>query len=186
MSQPGLTQQPAFTRPAVVIRPGWLRLLGVCGILHASTILMTLVVLSVMWLGGDSRIALMTGAVRNQSAALWSWTIFAAAGSFVLGFVLLYNSIGTLSLSPWSRRTSVTWSSVWLALAVAALIVNLGWVYPLLTKASAERFSFGRLMILTWAHIAAGVIWPGLVIATMSTRRVKELYARIASGATMM
>jgi hypothetical protein len=186
---PATTPQPAYAisaRAPIVIRPLWLRLLGVGGILHASSVLLTLVVLAVMSLGGDSRLALVTSTIRNHSAALWTWSLFAFATSFVLGFVLLYNAIGTLSLSPWSRRTNVRWSSVWLALATVALIVNLGAIYPLLKQTSPERFTFARLLMVTWAHIAAGLIWPGLVLFAMKTRRVKDLYARIDSGASAM
>ena len=187
--RPPEAPRPTYSVPpraSIVIRPLWLQLLGVGGILHASAILLTLVILAVMSLGGDSRLAIVTSAIRNQSALLWTWTMFAFATSFVLGFVLIYNAIGTLSLSAWSRRTSVRWSAIWLALATAALIVNLGWVYPLLKHASPERFTFARLLIVTWAHIAAGLLWPGLVLFTMNTRRVKDLYARMAAGAAAM
>ena len=186
---PVTTAQPAYAlsaRAPIVIRPLWLQLLGVGGVLHASGVLLTLVVLAVMSLGGDSRLASVTSAIRSHSAVLWTWSLFAFATSFVLGFVLLYNAIGTLSLSPWSRRTNIRWSAVWLALATVALIVNLGSIYPLLKQASPDRFTFARLLIVTWAHIAAGLIWPALVLFTMNTRRVRDLYARIADGASSM
>lgn len=192
--RPAVVSAPVTTRPLyafterapVVFRPRWIQLLGVGGIVHASAILMTLVVLAVMSLGGDSRVALVTRAIRGHSPVLWTWSLFAFATTFVLGFVLLYNAIGTLSISPWSRRTSVRWSAVFLALATVALIVDLGWIYPLLKDASQERFSFARLLMLTWAHILAGIVWPALVLFTMNTRRVKDLYTRIAGGAAMM
>jgi hypothetical protein len=104
----------------------------------------------------------------------------------VLGFVLLYNAIATLSLTPWSARAMKLWSGVWLAMSLAAVIVNLGWIFPLLRDAAPERFSFARTLTLTWLHIAAGVIWPGIVLFYMNTRHVKQTYARVASGASAM
>ena len=166
----------------VVVRPWGLRLLSAGSIVHASLILMAVVVLGVMALGGDARVGLAMKALR-QSTVVWCWTLFFVATSFVLGFVLLYNAIGTLSLTPWSQRTAKLWAIVWMALASVGLLVNLAWAYPMLKEASPGHFSFGRLLIVTWLHIAGGIIWPAFVLFYMNSRTVKQAYARLAGGA---
>ena len=176
----------ASRRSDVVVRTLGLKLLAVVGILHASTILMGLVVILVMALGGDARVGLVIRTIKQASTPLWTWTLFALFTSFVLGFVMLYNAIATLSLTPWSQRATKLWSAVWLGLSLIAVIVNLGWIYPALKDASPERFSFARTLIATWLHIAVGVIWPGIVLFYMNTRPVKQAYARVASGASAM
>ncbi|MEA2734633.1 MAG: hypothetical protein QOE14_1084, partial [Humisphaera sp.] len=180
---------PAKTKTAthgVVVRSTGLRLLSILGILHASLVLMAVVVILVMAAGGDARIASISQTIRQAGTILWTATLFTLATSFVLGFVMLYNAIGTLSLTPWSQRAMKLWSGVWLALSLAALIVNLGWIYPALKLASPERFTFARLLLVTWFHIAVGVIWPGAVLFYMNTRHVKQAYARVAGGASAM
>jgi hypothetical protein len=180
---------PAYTkRPArdVVVRTFGLKLLSVVGILQASMILMLLVVLLVMALGGDARVGMIVRTIKGSSTAVWSWTLFALFTSFVLGAVMLYNAIATLSLIPWSERATKLWSAVWLALSVVTVIVNLGWVYPLLREASPDRFTFARTLAVTWLHLAAGVVWPAFVLFYMNTRHVKQAYARVASGASAM
>jgi hypothetical protein len=173
-------------RSDVVVRTFGLKLLSVVGILHASVILMALVVILVMALGGDARIGLAIKTIKQTSTLLWTWTLFALFTSFVLGFVLLYNAIATLSLTPWSERTTKLWSVIWLALSLVAVTVNLGWIYPVLKEASPDRFGFARTLILTCLHIAVGVMWPGFVLFYMNTRPVKRAYARVASGASAM
>jgi hypothetical protein len=173
-------------RGGVVMRTLGLKLLSVVGILHASLILMALVVILVMAVGGDARVAQIIKTIKDSSVLLWTWTLCTLATSFVLGAVMLYNAIATLSLTPWSERATKVWSAVWLALSVVALAINLGWIYPLLKEASPDRFNFGRLLIVTWVHIAAGVIWPGIVLFYMNTRHVKQAYARVAGGASAM
>ena len=170
----------------VVVRTLGLKLLGVAGIVHASLVLMALVVLGVLAAGGDARVGFATSAIRATSAPLYTWTLCAAALSFVLTAVMLYNAIGTLSLTPWSQRATKIWAAAWLALAAVALVVNLGWIYPLLRAASAERFTTGRLMLVTALHVAAGLAWPVIVLGAMNTRHVKQIYARVASGAASM
>ena len=176
---------PLSRTSGVVVQPLGLKILSVGGILHASLVLMAVVVVAVMALGGDARLAMMIKTLR-QSTGVWSWTLFAGATAFVLGFVMLYNAIGTLSLTPWSLRTSKLWASVWLALATATLLVNLAWTYPMLKQAMPHHFSFGRLLIVTWLHIFAGILWPGIVLFYMNTRAVKQLYTRLAGGAAAM
>lgn len=178
------TQFGAASRD-VVVRPLGLQILSVAGILHASLTLMAIVVILVMAVGGDARVAEVNRTIK-QNMGLWTWTLFATLTAFVLGFVLLYNAIGTLSLAPWSQRATKVWSTVWLALGAVALIINLGWIYPMLKDASPERFSFARLLLVTWAHIAAGIIWPAVVLFYMNTRHVKQAYARLARGAAML
>jgi hypothetical protein len=175
-------------RPArgVVVRTLGLKILSVAGILHASLILMGIVVLLVMALGGDARVGMAVRTIKNGSGALWTWTLFALFTSFVLNAVLLYNAIATLSLIPWSERATKLWSAVWLALSVVAIVVNLGWVFPLLKDAAPDRFSFARTLIVTWLHIAAGVGWPAFVLFYMNTRGVRQAYARVAGGASAM
>ena len=163
-----------------------LKLLSVVGILHASVVLMALVVLVVMAVGGDARLGQVLSTVKAGSTLLWTWALCLAAVSFVLGFVMLYNAIGTLSLAPWSQRATKLWAAVWLAISAAALAVNLVWIYPMLRDASPERFTFGRLLLVTWLHITAGVIWPAVVLFYMNTRHVKQAFARVAGGASAM
>lgn len=163
-----------------------LKLLAILGIVHASMILMALVVLIVMAVGGDARVGQAIGTLKAASTLLWTATLCALAISFVLGFVMLYNAIGVLSLTPWSQRATKLWAAVWLALAAATLVVNLAWTYPLLQRASPERFSFARLLVVTSLHIAAGIIWPAIVLFYMNTRHVKQVYARVASGAAAL
>ena len=112
--------------------------------------------------------------------------LFVLATSFVLGFVLLYNAIGTLSLTPWSQCTTKLWAIVWLAMASIALAINLGWTYPVLKVASPPHFTFTRLMVVTWMHIAVGIIWPAVVLIYMNSRTVKQAYKHIADGAATM
>jgi hypothetical protein len=180
------TAQPSRSSRDVVVRTLGLKLLSVAGILHASMILMLLVVLLVMALAGDARVALVMRTIKSNGMPLWTWTLFALFTSFVLGFVMLYNAIATLSLTPWSARATKLWSAVWLGLSLVAVVVNLGWVYPLLKDVSPDRFTFGRTLIATWLHIAAGVIWPAFVLFYMNTRQVRQAYARVASGASAM
>ena len=177
-------KQPAAR--GVVVRTFGLKVLSCAAILHASLVLMAIVVLLVMALGGDARVGLVVRTIKNQSAALWTWTLFALFTSFVLGSVLLYSAIATLSLIPLSQRATKLWSAAWLALSVAAIVVNLGWVYPLLKEASPDRFTFARTLAATWLHIAAGVIWPAFVLVYMNTRGVRQAYARVAGGASAM
>jgi hypothetical protein len=181
---------PAYTMPTprgpVVFRPLWLRLLGVGGIIHASAVLMTLVVLAVIWLGGDSRIALVTTAIRGHGAVLWTWTLFASATSFVLAL-----------------RAALQRDRHALAFAVVATHERplVGGVaragdgradrQPRRRLPAAEERVARAIQLRTPAgpdlgHILAGIAWPALVLFTMSTRRVKNLYARIADGAAMM
>src|SRR5687768_17554225 len=61
---------------AVVIRPWGLHVLSVGGIVHASLTLMVLVVILVMAVGGDARVAEVNRTIRQQSTALWTWTLF--------------------------------------------------------------------------------------------------------------
>ena len=180
---------PAYGKRAaqdVVVRTMGLKVLSVAGILHASLILMGVVVLLVMAMGGDARVALVIRTIKDGNTGLWTWTLFALFTSFVLNAVMLYNAIATLSLIPWSERATKLWSAVWLALSLAAVIVNLGWIFPLLKDASPDRFSFARTLIVTWLHIASGVIWPALVLFYMNSRGVRQAYARIAGGASAM
>jgi hypothetical protein len=171
----------------VVVRTLGLKLLSVVGILHASAILMALVVVIVMGLGGDARVGLAMKTIKAQAGVgLWTWTLCAIAVSFVLGFVMLNNAIGTLSLTPWSQRATKVWATVWLALSAVAIVVNLAWVFPMLKEASPERFSSARLLAVTCAHVAAGVVWPGIVLFYVNTRHVKQAYARVAGGASAM
>jgi hypothetical protein len=185
--QPHFPAAPARLPQAggVVVRPTGLKILSVGGILHASLVLMALVVVGVMALGGDARLAMMIKTVR-QSTGVWCWTLFALATSFVLGFVMLYNAVGTLSLTPWSLRTSRLWAGVWLGLSALTLLVNLAWTYPMLKQSMPHHFTFGRLLIVTWLQIFAGIVWPGIVLFYMNTRTVKQLYARLAGGASAM
>ena len=173
-------------RADVVVRTLGLRLLAVGGILHASSILMALVVILVMALGGDSRVSLVMKTIRETGSGVWTWTLFALFTSIVLGFVMLYNAIGMLSLTPWSQRATKIWSSVWLAMSIAAVAVNMIWIYPALNDASPDRFSSARTMLATMVHIVFGVVWPGIVLFYMSTRQVKQAYARVAGGAAAM
>jgi hypothetical protein len=149
-------------------------------------ILMALVVILVMALGGDARIALIAKTIRNVGAAPWTWTLFSLFASFVLGFVMLYNAIATLSLTPWSERATKLWSAVWLGMSLVSVIVNLGWIAPALRDASPDRFTFARMLLATCAQVAAGIIWPGIVLFYMNTRAVKQAYARMKSGAAAM
>src|SRR5687768_6476393 len=48
----------------VVVRPLALKLLAIVGILHASVVLMALVILFVMALGGDARVALIIRTIK--------------------------------------------------------------------------------------------------------------------------
>ena len=192
-SRPGSPPPPpaapaygARSKRDVVVRSIGLKLLSVGGILHASMILMTLVIILVMAMGGDARVALVVKTIKAHGPGLWTWTLFATFTSFVLGFVMLYNAIGTLSLTPWSARTAKLWSGTWLVLSSVALIINLGWIFPILRDASPDRFSPARLLILTCLHVAAGIIWPGIVLAYMNTRHIKRSYARVAEGASAM
>jgi hypothetical protein len=173
-------------RNDVVVRTLGLRLLSIVGILHASTILMALVVILVMALGGDARIALIATTIRNIGATPWTWTLFSLFASFVLGFVMLYNAIATLSLTPWSERATKLWSAAWLGMSLVSLIVNLGWIGAALRDASPDRFTFARMLLATCAHVTAGIIWPGIVLFYMNTRTVKQAYARMKSGAAAM
>jgi hypothetical protein len=178
---------PASARRSdVVVRTLGLRLLSIVGILHASMILMALVVILVMALGGDARIALIGKTIREAGAMPWTWTLFSLFASLVLGFVMLYNAIATLSLTPWSERATKLWSAAWLGMSLVSLIVNLGWIVPALRDASPDRFSFARMLLATCAHVAAGVIWPGIVLFYMNTRGVKQAYARMKGGAAAM
>ena len=170
----------------VVVRTLGLKILSVAGILHASLVLMGIVVLLVMGLGGDARVGMAVRTIKDGSSALWTWTLFALFTSFVLNAVLLYNAIATLSLIPWSARATKLWSAVWLATSVVAIVVNLGWVFPLLKDAAPDRFSFARTLIVTWLHIALGVIWPAFVLFYMNSRSVRQAYARVAGGASAM
>src|SRR6187397_460095 len=152
MSRTPATSQPAASRAAsppappvaghgrrdVVVRSNGIKLLSILGILHASIVLMALVVVLVMALGGDARIGLVITTIKNASTLLWTWTLFAFFTSFVLGFVMLYNAIALLSLTPWSARAMKLWSGVWLGLSAIAIIVNLAWIYPLLREASPD------------------------------------------------
>jgi hypothetical protein len=173
-------------RNDVVVRTLGLRLLSIVGILHASMILMALVVILVMALGGDARIALIAKTIRDIGAMPWTWTLFSVFASFVLGFVMLYNAIATLSLTPWSERATKLWSTAWLGMSLFSVIVNVGWIVPALRDASPDRFTFGRMLFATCAHVAAGIIWPGIVLFYMNTRGVKQAYARVKSGAAAM
>jgi len=147
---------------------------------------MMLVVVLVMALGGDARVGLVITTIKNASTLLWTWALFAFFTSFVLGFVMLYDAIALLSLTPWSARAMKLWSGVWLGLSAIAIIVNLAWIYPLLREASPDRFSVARTLLATALHVSVGVLWPGLVLLYMNTRHVKNTYARIASGASTM
>src|SRR5687767_13928133 len=71
----------------VVVRTTAVKLLSIVGILHASLLLMALVVVLVMAVGGDARVALIIRTIKDGSAPLWTWTLCAIAISFVLGFV---------------------------------------------------------------------------------------------------
>ena len=144
---------------------------------------MALFVIIVMAVGGDARVAEANRTIKQQSMALWTWTIFALLTAFVLGFVMLYNAIGMLSVAPWSHRTTRIWSAVFLALATVALVVNLGWIYPMLKDAEPDRFNFARLLTVTWLHIAAGIVWPIVVLVYLNLRHVKQTFQRIAGGA---
>ena len=178
---------PAYAPRAqrdIVIRTVGLKLLAVGGTIHASLVLMALVILLVMAAGGDARVGLIMRTIKNASTPLWTWTLCSLAISFVLGSVMLYTAIGTLSLTPWTQRATKIWSTAWLALSCAALVINLGWIYPMLKEASPDRFTFARTLAMTWIHIAAGVIWPAVVLFYMNTRHVKQAYARIAGGAS--
>jgi hypothetical protein len=180
---------PAYAnRPArgIVVRTLGLKILSVAGILHASLILMGIVVLLVMGLGGDARVGMAVRTIKDGSSALWTWTLFALFASFVLNAVMLYNAIATLSLIPWSERATKLWSAVWLAMSVVAIVVNLGWIFPLLKDAAPDRFSFARTLIVTWLHIALGVICPAFVLFYMNSRGVRQAYARVAGGASAM
>src|SRR6187399_1432092 len=84
---PAPTYRARATRDVVVRSPG-LKLLSILGILHASMILMTLVVVLVMALGGDARVGLVITTIKNTGMLLWTWTLFAIFTSFVLGFVM--------------------------------------------------------------------------------------------------
>ena len=191
-------RQPAAVPPAVapayaarpqrgvVMRSLGLKLLSVGGILHASGVLMALVVLLVMAIGGDARVGQVIRTIKSASTPIWTWTLCAVAIAFVLGFVMLYNAIGTLSLTPWSQRATKLWAAAWLALATAALLVNLAWVYPMLKDAAPDRFTAARLMLVTCVHVAAGILWPAAVLFYMNTRHVKDTYARVANGAAAM
>ena len=173
-------------RNEVVVRTLGLRLLSIVGILHASMILMALVVILVMALGGDARIALIAKTIRDTGAFPWTWTLFFLFASFVLGFVMLYNAIATLSLTPWSERATKLWSTAWLAMSLVGVIMNLGWIGPALRDASPDRFTFGRILLATCAQVVAGIVWPGIVLFYMNTRGVKQAYARVKSGAAAM
>ena len=170
----------------MVVRPLALKLIAILGILHASLLLMALVILLVMALGGDARVAMIIRTIKSSGMLLWTWTLFSVLTSFVLGFVMLYNAIGVLSIMPWSQRATKVWSTVWLTLSTVALIVNLTCIYPALREASPDRFAFGRMLAVTWLHIAAGIIWPGIVLFYVNARKVKQAYARVASGASAM
>src|SRR5690242_1283961 len=73
-SAPPRPPAPASARRNdVVVRTLGLRLLSIVGILHASIILMALVVILVMALGGDARIALIAKTIRDIGAMPWTW-----------------------------------------------------------------------------------------------------------------
>src|SRR5688572_7295943 len=71
--QGGSASSGRATPQRVVLRPLGLQILGVGGIAHAGVVLMTLVVLAVMALGGDSRIGTVTSTIRQQGGGLWAW-----------------------------------------------------------------------------------------------------------------
>ena len=181
---PPAAASAAASRPKVAVRPEVVKVVCVLAMAHAGATLLWLVASAVMVLASGKPVD-PTIAVAKSDGFLFTWTLGTAAVSFALAMLLLFAAMSLWSMKSWARRAMMFWAMAWIFLNVAALFVNVKYLYPQMGTVSVDHATLAKTAQL-FSSVFLGVAWPVALIALFQTKKIKRAFVEAASASSLL